>query len=1100
MSSASLSLVPPPDPRLSRRARSGRLARATRAGLASLATLALPLLGLVVGPVAPAGADTAPEPPTTLTTVSADELPTVQIDGVVWDQIVVGDTVYAVGSFTSARPAGAPAGTDETPRSNILAYSLSTGELITSWAPTLNDEAKAIVASADGSRIFVGGSFTQVSGVNRYRVVALDATTGAVVPNWNVVTNSRVRSLAISGDTLYMGGIFSIAGNQPRNRLAAVSASTGALLPWAPTADAEVLALVAPEGSGKVVAGGKFANLNSTGAYGMGALDATTGALLPWAVNATVRNAGADAAIYSLSTDGEQVYGTGYTFGSGGNFESTFAARASDGALVYVTGCLGDTYDSVAIEGVLYDVSHTHNCSFIGGNPELTPRDWQRASAKSSAPAASGAVNVGGTFNGQPAPEFLHWTPYFEAGLYTGSGQAAWTIEGNSEYLALGGEFTQVNSSDQQGLVRFAISRIAPDEQGPQGGSELTPTVVGTVAGTTRVSWKPAYDRDNRRLTYEVLRGSSLASSVPVATIAQDTAWWSRPTMSFTDDTAAPGGTETYRIRVKDAFDNVVTGNPVSVTVPAGTPSGRAYSKAVRSDGASGYWRLNEATGAPGYDRAGVNDLTIATTATRGVAGGLVGDSDLAVSFAGSGTVPAAATLVGAAPQTFSEEAWFKTSSTTGGKIIGYGSSRTASSGTADRNIYLTSNGRLAFGVTAASTLTTTTTYNNGEWHHVVGTLGTSGMRLYVDGSLVASNSVTSGAAYNGYWRIAGDAISSSWPNRPSSTALNGTIDEVAVYPTALSASAVAKHRELGLGVGLNELPTAVFESSSLGLTASFDASNSTDPEGTELTYDWDFGDGSSGDGASPSHTYTADGTYTVELTVTDAGGASATHTDEVTVAAPVAGDAVAQDAFDRTVASGWGSADTGGAWSLSASGSTLSVAEGNGRASVPAGRTVTARLNAVNNLDTDLTTAVWLDEAPTGGGAYVSTIVRSTSTGDYRARVKLLASGAVQTSLTATAGATETALTSTLTVPGLTYTPGSKLLIRVQASGAAPTTLRSRIWLEGTAEPDTWQQTVTDSTVGLDSAGGVGLLTYISGSATQAAVLHFDDFTATRL
>ena len=40
------------------------------------------------------------------TTVSADALPTVQIDGVVWAQAVVGDTVYVGGSFTEARPAG----------------------------------------------------------------------------------------------------------------------------------------------------------------------------------------------------------------------------------------------------------------------------------------------------------------------------------------------------------------------------------------------------------------------------------------------------------------------------------------------------------------------------------------------------------------------------------------------------------------------------------------------------------------------------------------------------------------------------------------------------------------------------------------------------------------------------------------------------------------------------------------------------------------------------------------------------------------------------------------------------------------------------------
>ena len=61
-------------------------------------------------------------------TVSAAALPTVQINGVVWDQVIVGNRVFATGQFTQARPAGAAPGTNETPRSNILAYDLTTGE------------------------------------------------------------------------------------------------------------------------------------------------------------------------------------------------------------------------------------------------------------------------------------------------------------------------------------------------------------------------------------------------------------------------------------------------------------------------------------------------------------------------------------------------------------------------------------------------------------------------------------------------------------------------------------------------------------------------------------------------------------------------------------------------------------------------------------------------------------------------------------------------------------------------------------------------------------------------------------------------------------
>jgi PKD repeat protein len=69
------------------------------------------------------------------------------------------------------------------------------------------------------------------------------------------------------------------------------------------------------------------------------------------------------------------------------------------------------------------------------------------------------------------------------------------------------------------------------------------------------------------------------------------------------------------------------------------------------------------------------------------------------------------------------------------------------------------------------------------------------------------------------------------------------------------------------------------------GAPVAFDATGSTDPSGTITAYAWYYGDGSApGSGAKPSHTYAADGTYTVALTVTDSNGLSGTTTHQVTV------------------------------------------------------------------------------------------------------------------------------------------------------------------------------------------------------------------------
>lgn len=61
------------------------------------------------------------------------------------------------------------------------------------------------------------------------------------------------------------------------------------------------------------------------------------------------------------------------------------------------------------------------------------------------------------------------------------------------------------------------------------------------------------------------------------------------------------------------------------------------------------------------------------------------------------------------------------------------------------------------------------------------------------------------------------------------------------------------------------------------GLAITFDASGSTDPDGDALSFRWQFGDGTSGEGAVVAHDYAGFGSDTVRLTVTDARGATAT-------------------------------------------------------------------------------------------------------------------------------------------------------------------------------------------------------------------------------
>ncbi|MEM7111379.1 MAG: PKD domain-containing protein [Chloroflexota bacterium] len=88
--------------------------------------------------------------------------------------------------------------------------------------------------------------------------------------------------------------------------------------------------------------------------------------------------------------------------------------------------------------------------------------------------------------------------------------------------------------------------------------------------------------------------------------------------------------------------------------------------------------------------------------------------------------------------------------------------------------------------------------------------------------------------------------------------------------------------------VGPNEPPTAVISanptSGPASLTVNFDATGSSDSDGSIGSYDWDFGDGNSGSGATPSHTYATEGSYTATLTVTDNRGDSDSATVTINV------------------------------------------------------------------------------------------------------------------------------------------------------------------------------------------------------------------------
>ncbi|MGH3241232.1 MAG: PKD domain-containing protein [Spirillospora sp.] len=81
-----------------------------------------------------------------------------------------------------------------------------------------------------------------------------------------------------------------------------------------------------------------------------------------------------------------------------------------------------------------------------------------------------------------------------------------------------------------------------------------------------------------------------------------------------------------------------------------------------------------------------------------------------------------------------------------------------------------------------------------------------------------------------------------------------------------------------------NKLPVAAFTSSCEARDCTFQGATSADSDGQITGYAWDFGDGKTGTGAAPQHTYAENGTYTVKLTVTDNDGDTGTVSKSVQV------------------------------------------------------------------------------------------------------------------------------------------------------------------------------------------------------------------------
>ncbi|MEU8674798.1 LamG-like jellyroll fold domain-containing protein [Streptomyces sp. NPDC048560] len=751
----------------------GRLGRSRCGALAAVLALASGVLS-AAGAVAPPAA--ALTPPVGFT---ADHLSTYQTNGIVWALAEANGVVYAGGTFSNVRPAGAPAGTGTTAAVNFAALNAATGAptgcSLSFTRSSGTATVRALAVSPDKSTLYAGGYFSAVNGASANGLVAIDTATCRTRPGFSPDFSATVRALDVAPNgTVYAGGDFQSVNGQTRRFFGAVTAA-GALTAWNPDADAPGRALKAtPDGQSALI-GGDFFTVGGADSHALAVTSATTGALTRAYPGGFIPST---AVIKDIVTDSasDGWYAAGEGRG-GASFDGRLAMELDSFDQRWRDTCQGATQALRVYKSVLYAGSHVHDCSTMGGFPNQARKHLTAQSVDD--------------------PALLGWLPDTNDGIGEPVGPRALTVASRDgrDFLWVGGEFTTVNGVGQQALTRFANT--------PDTGAPAAPAVSVSAprAGQVKVSWRSSHDLDDSLLTYRVYRNGG---ATPVHTTTGSSLFYSRPQLTYTDTNVVAGQTYSYRITASDGTNTSGLSATASVTA-ASTAS--PYQERVLADGAGLYWRYGEASGAFAADASAADNggVYMNTPTYRSTPSAVAGSPALTL----NGTdeyVYSDRMHRHTSPTPYSIETWFRTTSTSGGQLVGYGNrvgfAQGHTSSIADKLVYLTSDGRLAFGVqigssTSRPTITTGASYNDGDWHHVVATQGPAGMVLYVDGVAVGTNPATGNRSFNGYWRVGGDAMSNAWPNRPASTYLAGQIDETAVYPGALTAAQVAAHHDL---------------------------------------------------------------------------------------------------------------------------------------------------------------------------------------------------------------------------------------------------------------------------------------------------------------
>ena len=231
-------------------------------------------------------------------------LPWPNARGSVNAMVFKGDSVLIAGSFTEV---------GGVPRQGMAALDLATAELL-DWDPGANAGIDAMTVLGDV--VYLGGDFTELAGVPRSYFGAINLNTNTVLPWDPKVTgpqyNVDVYALVPSGEQILAHGHPLFAGTRERNNAAAFDMNTGVVTDWDPDVEGVVNTLALGEST--VYLGGTFTSVGGAPRNKLAAVDTDLGAVTAW--NPTISGsvskvAAADSVVYVGGSSGVIALGAG---------------------------------------------------------------------------------------------------------------------------------------------------------------------------------------------------------------------------------------------------------------------------------------------------------------------------------------------------------------------------------------------------------------------------------------------------------------------------------------------------------------------------------------------------------------------------------------------------------------------------------------------------------------------------------------------------------------------------------------------------------------------------------------------------------------------